>query len=25
MMLKIADLELSRAFTVPTKKYAHEV
>jgi len=25
MMLKIADLGLSRAFTVPIKKYTHEV
>jgi hypothetical protein len=25
MMLKIADLGLARAFTVPIKKYTHEV
>jgi hypothetical protein len=25
MMLKIADLGLARAFTVPLKKYTHEV
>lgn len=25
MMLKIADLGLSRSFTIPIKKYTHEV